>query len=148
MLRRHRRDRCRGRRPNRQLLSQPPLLGPAPRSRARASRFRRPLVARRRLLRASRFRRPPAEAGGVRRRAPEEVLEAQCDHQLAPRGQGPVHQDGLLRLLLPEVLLVRSVRPPVERELQAAEVGADPSVLNRGGARVGGVGGWLKTFSQ
>ena len=131
MLRRHRRDRCRGRRPNRQLLSQPPLLGPAPRSRVRASRFRR----------------PPAGVGGVRHRAPEEVLEAQCDPQLAPRGQGPVHQDGLLRLLLPAVPLVRSVRPPVERELQAAEVEAAPSVLNRGGARVGVVGGWLKTSS-
>lgn len=147
MLRRHRRDRCRGRRPNRQLLSQPPLLGPAPRSRVRASRFRRPPGGRRRLLRASRFRRPPAGVGGVRHRAPEEVLEAQCDPQLAPRGQGPVHQDGLLRLLLPAVPLVRSVRPPVERELQAAEVEAAPSVLNRGGARVGVVGGWPKTFS-
>lgn len=147
MLHRHRRDRCRGLHPNRRLLSQLPLLGPALRSRVRASRFRHPLVARRRLLRASRFRRPPVGVDGVRRRAPEEVLEAQCDHQLAPRGQGPVHQDGLLRLLLPEVPLVRSVRPPVERELQAAEVGADPSVLNRGGARVGGVGAWLKTFS-
>ena len=98
-LRRHRLDPRPGLRPNRRLLSQPPLLEPLRRSHARAGRFRRPPAVRQRPLRASRFRHPPAGAGVVRRRAPEEgVLVVPPDRRAVPKGRVQLRQAGLLRL--------------------------------------------------
>lgn len=98
-LRRHRLDPRPGLRPNRRLLSQPPLLEPLRRSHARAGRFRRPPAVRQRPLRASRFRHPPAGAGVVRRRAPEEgVLVVLPDRRAVPKGRVQLRQAGLLRL--------------------------------------------------